>query len=338
MKEFTFIRNNIDKWQRAEIIISDADSQSPDCLAEVYTDLTSDLAFAQTHYPDSRITIYLNKLSSVLHNSIYRNKREKWTRILTFWTQEVPLVMYDARKLLLASFLIFLISMLIGVMSQCFDHDFCRIILGDYYVDMTLDNIAKGKPMAVYDSDGELNMFLGITFNNIRVSFMMFVSGILTSIATGAYLFQNSVMLGCFETFFAQHGLLYESFLAVFLHGTLEISAIIIAAAGGLAIGNGWLFPGTYSRLVSFRRGAKRGLKIVAGTVPVFILAGFIEGFVTRHTEVPDALRLAFILLSLAFVIGYFVILPRIRHRQRKKDSIIEIDENRRDSLERPAV
>ena len=338
MKEFTFIRNNIDKWQRAEIIISDADSQSPDRLAEVYTDLTSDLAFAQTHYPDSRITIYLNKLSSVLHNSIYRNKREKWTRILTFWTQEVPLVMYDARKLLLASFLIFLISMLIGVMSQCFDHDFCRIILGDYYVDMTLDNIAKGKPMAVYDSDGELNMFLGITFNNIRVSFMMFVSGILTSIATGAYLFQNSVMLGCFETFFAQRGLLYESFLAVFLHGTLEISAIIIAAAGGLAIGNGWLFPGTYSRLVSFRRGAKRGLKIVAGTVPVFILAGFIEGFVTRHTEVPDALRLAFILLSLAFVIGYFVILPQIRYRQRKKDSIIEIDENRRDSLERPAV
>lgn len=321
MKEFTFIRNNIDKWQRAEIIISDADSQSPDRLAEVYTDLTSDLAFAQTHYPDSRITIYLNKLSSVLHNSIYRNKREKWTRILTFWTQEVPLVMYDARKLLLASFLIFLISMLIGVMSQCFDHDFCRIILGDYYVDMTLDNIAKGKPMAVYDSDGELNMFLGITFNNIRVSFMMFVSGILTSIATGAYLFQNSVMLGCFETFFAQRGLLYESFLAVFLHGTLEISAIIIAAAGGLAIGNGWLFPGTYSRLVSFRCGAKRGLKIVAGTVPVFILAGFIEGFVTRHTEVPDAIRLAFILLSLAFVIGYFVILPQIRHRQRKKDS-----------------
>ncbi len=55
-------------------------------------------------------------------------------------------------------------------------------------------------------------------------------------------LFQNSVMLGCFETFFAQHGLLYESFLAVFLHGTLN-TAIIIAAAGGLAIGNGWLFP-----------------------------------------------------------------------------------------------
>lgn len=59
-------------------------------------------------------------------------------------------------------------------------------------------------------------------------------------------------MLGCFETFFAQHGLLYESFLAVFLHGTLEISALIIAGAAGLAMGNSWLFPGTYSRIVSF--------------------------------------------------------------------------------------
>lgn len=106
MKEFNFIRSNIDKWQKAEIVISDAASQSPDRLAEVYTDLTSDLAFAQTHYPQSRITIYLNKLCSALHNSIYRNKREKWSRLITYWTREVPLVMYEERKLLLVSFII----------------------------------------------------------------------------------------------------------------------------------------------------------------------------------------------------------------------------------------
>lgn len=163
----------------------------------------------------------------------------------------------------------FLLSVFIGILSQCLDESFCRIILGDYYVDMTLDNIAKGKPMAVYDGGNEMEMFLGITLNNIRVSFMEFVSGIFTSIATGLMIFENSVMLGCFETFFAQHGLLYESFLAVFLHGTLEISALIIAGAAGLAIGNGWLFPGTYARMVSFRRGAKRGMKIIVGTIPI---------------------------------------------------------------------
>lgn len=321
MKEFNIIRSNIDKWQKAEIVIGDAASQSPDRLAEVYTDLTADLAFAQTHYPDSRITIYLNKLCSALHNSIYRNKREKWSRLITFWTHEVPLVMYEERKLLLVSFLIFLVSTFIGVLSQSLDDNFCRIILGDYYVDMTLDNIANGKPMAVYDGGNEMQMFLGITLNNVRVSFFEFISGIFTSIATGFLIFQNSVMLGCFETFFVQHGLLYESFLAIFLHGTLEISAIIIAGAVGLAMGNSWLFPGTFSRIVAFRRGAKRGMKIIVGTVPVFSTAGFIEGFVTRHTEIPNAIRLLVILLSLTFVIGYFIVLPRIRHRNKNKTS-----------------
>ena len=225
-------------------------------------------------------------------------------------------MMYEERKLLLVSFIIFLVSVFIGILSQCLDESFCRIILGDYYVDKTIENIAQGKPMAVYDGGNEMEMFLGITLNNIRVSFMEFVSGIFTSIATGLMIFENSVMLGCFETFFAQHGLLYESFLAVFLHGTLEISALIIAGAAGLAIGNGWLFPGTYARMVSFRRGAKRGVKIIVGTIPIFVMAGFIEGFVTRHTEIPNVIRLLVILLSLAFVIGYFIVLPRIRHRQ----------------------
>ena len=64
-------------------VVERAASLSPDQLADAYTDLTADLAFAQTHFPTSRITIYLNNLASALHNEIYRNKREKWTRIIT---------------------------------------------------------------------------------------------------------------------------------------------------------------------------------------------------------------------------------------------------------------
>lgn len=157
-------------------------------------------------------------------------------------------------------------------------------------------------------------MFMGITMNNIYVSFIAFVMGLLTSFGTGFIIFRNGVMLGAFQTFFAQYGLLGESALAIWLHGTIEISAIIVAGAAGLAMGNGWLFPGTYKRLYSFRRGAKRGLKIVMGTVPLFITAGFIESFFTRHTEWPDALRLTIILLSLAFIIFYYIVLPYLRH------------------------
>ena len=313
MKEVTFIRQNIEKWKETEKVVEQAKTLSPDQLADAYMELTADLSFAQTHFPASRITIYLNNLASALHNEIYRNKREKWSRIITFWTQEVPETMYAARKELLISFVIFVASALIGVISAANDSEFVRLILGNGYVDMTLDNIAKGTPMAVYDGDSETPMFLQITLNNIRVSFMCFAMGILTSFGTGYILLSNGIMIGAFQTFFYQHGLLWESTLAIWLHGTLEIWAIVVAGAAGLALGNGWLFPGTYPRLESFRRGAKRGLKIIVGTVPVFIMAGFIEGFITRHTELPDMLRLGLILLSLTFIIFYYIYLPNRR-------------------------
>ncbi|WP_195669742.1 stage II sporulation protein M [Bacteroides intestinalis] len=310
MKEVTFIRRNIDKWKEAEKVVEQATNLSPDRLADVYTELTADLAFAQTHFPTSRISIYLNNLASALHNKIYQNKREKWTRIITFWTQEIPQIMYDARRELLVSFIIFTVSVLIGAVSAAGDLDFVRLILGNGYVDMTLDNIANGEPMAVYNGSSEVPMFLGITLNNIMVSFYCFAMGILTSFGTGYMLFNNGVMIGAFQMFFFQHGLLGESMLAIWLHGTLEIWSIIVAGAAGLALGNGWLFPGTYSRLESFKRGAKRGVKIVVGTIPIFIMAGFIESFITRHTELPDILRLGLILISLAFIIFYYIYLP----------------------------
>ena len=319
MKEITFIRNNYDKWQHLEEMLADVAAQSPADLADMYVDLTADLAFAQSHYPHSRITMYLNNLSSTLHNEIYKNKHEKWSRLLTFWTQEVPLTMYQERKMLLISFLVVLGSALIGIVSQLADPEFVRVILGDGYVEMTLENIEEGRPMDVYNGGKEVNMFLQITLNNVWVSFQVFVLGIFTSIGTCWALFLKGIMLGSFEAFFWQQGLLGESLLAVFLHGTLEISAIVVAGAAGIALGNSWLFPGTYSRLVSFQRGAKRGLKIVVGTVPIFVVAGFIEGFLTRHTEVNDWVRLVFILLSLAFVIFYFVVYPRKLYKKQKE-------------------
>ena len=320
MKEVTFIRQNLDKWRGYETTVESTLS-TPDELADAYIDITSDLAFSQTHYPKSRITLYLNNLASAIHHRIYRNKRERWSRIVTFWTREMPQIMWHARKELCISFLIFVVSALVGALSQWLDPEFSRLILGNSYVDMTLQNIENGTPMAVYGSGSEGSMFFGITINNIMVSFRAFASGLLTSFATGLLLFCNGVMIGAFQTFFAQHGLLWDSFLAVWLHGTIEISAIIVAGAAGIAMGNGWLFPGTYGRLYSFRRGAMKGLKIVIGTVPLFCVAGFIESFLTRHTEFPDAFRLTVILLSAIFIVYYYIVLPYLRNHNHATDS-----------------
>jgi len=89
-----------------------------------------------------------------------------------------------------------------------------------------------------------------------------------------------------------------------------------LAGAAGIVAGKGLLFPGTYHRLKAFQVTAQRGLKIYLGIVPVIIVAGFIEGYITRMTDTPDYIRLLFILICFTFMIGYFVVYPIIRHRR----------------------
>ena len=113
-------------------------------------------------------------------------------------------------------------------------------------------------------------------------------------------------------------GLLAAALLTVWIHGTLEIAAIVVAGCAGLVIGNSILFPGTYSRGHSFRRGARQGLKIAIGLVPIFVVAGLLEGFVTRYTEMPVWLSLAIIGASLVFAVWYFILYPLCLHARER--------------------
>lgn len=311
MTEVKFIQSNLEKWSGMEQICAHAATAAPEELAAAYQELCTDLAFAQTHYPEARITTYLNDLTLALHVQVYRRRVSFWQKTKEFFVHEVPLTFYHCRLYLAASLAIFVIGMLIGIGSQIGDPQFAREILGDWYVNMTLDNIQQGEPMAVYKSSLESDMFLGITLNNLSVSLMAFAGGILTFFGTGAVMMHNAVMVGCFQTFFFQHGVGYQSVLAIWLHGTIEISTIILEGAAGIRLGIGWLFPGSLTRMAAFRRSAKDGLKMCLGSAPLVTLAAFIEAFFTRHTEWPDLLRVAVIVLSLALVIFYVVVNPR---------------------------
>jgi len=183
-------------------------------------------------------------------------------------------------------------------------------------VEMTKSNIEGGDPMAVYKEAHQVEMFLGITFNNLMVAFRTYVFGIFFSIGTIAILLYNGIMVGCFQFFFIERGLLAESALTIWLHGTLEISSIIIAGGAGLTLGSGLLFPGTYSRLQAFQVTAMRSLKLMLGVAPVLVLAAIIESFLTRYTEAPDVVRLLLILMSASFVVGYFVVYPWLKSRK----------------------
>lgn len=311
MREAAFLKTNSAKWNKFESIIASPKNSSPDELADLYIDLTDDLSYARTNYPGSQTEHYLNLLTSRTHGLIYKNKKENQSRFITFWTAELPFLFHKYHKHFLYSFLIFTLSACIGAISAAYDDTFVRLILGDNYVNMTLKNISEGDPLAVYKGD-EIDMFLGITINNIKVSFLTFAFGILFSVGTGYLLFTNGVLLGAFQYFFYTKGLLLPSVLIIWIHGTLEISAIIIAGAAGMIMGNSLLFPGTYSRLDSLKRGAMDGMKITIGLVPIFTVAGFLESFVTRYSEMPVLLKILIIGTSAAFIIFYFLIYPTI--------------------------
>lgn len=306
MREGLFIKKNIEKWKQYQY----ESNSDPDEMAKEFTELVNDLGYAKTFYPHSKVTQYLNGLASRIYLGIYRNKKEETSRFWRFWKTELPLTVRRHHKELLYAFLIFTSFAIMAAVSAAHDDSFVRGVLGDGYVEMTDENISRGDPFGVYKDKSRFNMFIAIAVNNIKVSFITFVAGFLLSIGTVWLLFKNGVMLGAFQYMFFAKGLGLQSVLVIWIHGTLEISAIIIAGGAGLIVGNSILFPGTLSRIQSLRKGTKDGLKLMIGLVPVFIMAAFLEGFITRYATMPRLISASILLGSLSFITWYFVFYP----------------------------
>lgn len=313
MKETKFIEQNKEKWAKFEQLSRGDKKVNPNESAELFTEITEDLSYARTFYKRRSVRVYLNQLSQSVFQNLYKKRGNTWKKFLDFWKTDLPIELYKSRVNLLVAFLSFALWVFIGAISQHFDPDFVRFILGDFYVDETLKRIDGGDPMGVYGTQEQTSMFFAITLNNIRVAFYTFAFGFLATIGTHYFLLVNGTMLGAFQYWFYQQGLLLTSFLAVWIHGAFEISAIVIAAAAGITMGKGLMFPGTYTRLQSFQLAGKRGAKIMASLIPVFIMAGFLEGFVTRNYQLfSDLAKWGIILISFGLIIFYYIIYPII--------------------------
>jgi uncharacterized membrane protein SpoIIM required for sporulation len=320
LTETQFIEDNKKQWRELEILLIKAD-KDPDRLHELFVKVSSDLAYASTFYPKRSVRAYLNQLTQRVFDSMEKKKPELNANALRdFFRNVLPVEMYNSRKALLTSFLVFCVAVLIGVISTANNPDFTRVILGDQYVDMTELNISNDDPMGVYKDTEQADMFLQITFNNIKVSFFCFIMGIFGSLGTIIILLHNGIMLGTFQYFFYTKGLFIESFLTIWIHGTIEISAIIIAGAAGIVLGNGLLFPSTYDRGTSMQIAARRSVRILIGTTPLFVIAGFLESFITRLTEMPTIIKVIIIGASLLLIVGLYIVYPWWHHRNSETD------------------
>lgn len=325
MREVAFIKQNKEKWLNFEQSFFQKEEKNPDILSDLYIEIVNDLAFAQTFYPKSKTKDYLNELAARAYLTIYKLNRLEENRLKLFFNLEVPIIIHKYRQQIFLAFLIFFLFVVLGVFSSLYDDSFVRLILGDDYVNMTMDNIKEGDPVAVYKSGSSWGGFFAITVNNIRVGFMAFVLGVIGGLGTVYILMHNGLMLGAFQTMFWNEGVLAESMRGIWIHGAMEIFVIIISGAAGLVLGKGLLFPKTYSRMESFKMHFRDGLKILVSTTPFFVIAGFLEGYVTRFSNVmPDFLSVGIILLTLSIVSYYYLVYPVVVNKKITKHEFIQ--------------
>ncbi|MET3880852.1 MULTISPECIES: stage II sporulation protein M [Chitinophaga] len=312
MRESLFIKKNLSRWKKYQ----EEPTDDPDEMAERFVSLLDDLSYAKTFYSFSKVTRYINGLAAGIYHRIYQNRKEDVGRFQLFFKYELPLLFRKHHRLLLFTLCFFLLFCIIGAFSSAHDETFVRGVLGDEYVNMTERNIANKDPFGVYKDGNSILMFFRIAYNNIMVSFYCYLGGIFLGVGSLYLLMRNGVMLGVFQYIFFSHGLGWKSILVIWIHGTLEISSIVIAGCAGIIMGKSILFPGTRKRLDSLRKGAKDGIKIMVTLIPVFIVAAFLESFVTRYTEMPLAVSLFILLGSLAFILGYFIFYPIYLHKK----------------------
>jgi uncharacterized membrane protein SpoIIM required for sporulation len=311
MREVAFIKQNKEKWLDFELSFSNKEKKSPDDVANLHIKIMNDLVYAQTYYPKSKVTTYLNKLAKTSFDKVYDAKRRDKNAFLYFFLDKVPLLSYQYKKYFYISFIFFFICFFIGLLSTFNDESFARQILGNSYVDQTLENIESGDAMAIYKSGSNWGTFIGIYDNNQRVGLNMFLSGLFLGIGTGFYIVYNAIMVAVFQAFFYQNNSLFDSLKGIWIHGTYEIFGIIIEAAAGYIIGASILFPGTLKRFESFKVGIRDAFYIFISTIPFTLIAAFLEGYVTRYSNVmPTIFCFAIILFSLLTISYYYLVLP----------------------------
>ncbi|MBX9784961.1 MAG: stage II sporulation protein M [Chitinophagaceae bacterium] len=336
MREALFIKKNAEKWNEYQYL----QTNDPDQVADRFITLLDDLSYSKTFYPHSKVTKWINSLAVSIYQTVYQNKKQRFSRLINFWRYELPLLFRKHHKVLLYTFLIFISFCLMAVFSSMKEDDFVEGVMGKRYVAMTEDNIEKGDPFGVYRDESRFVMFVRIAFNNIRVGFLMVAGGIFFGIGTLYLLFYNAIMLGSFQYMFFAKGLGWQSVLVIWIHGTLEISGMILECCAGFIIARSILFPGTFSRWLSIKRGVKDAVKLCMAIVPITLTAAFLESYVTylssnafdktTNVSLPTPVSISILAASLFFMVWYFVIYPVILEQRVKRNPELALKINAR--------
>lgn len=298
MKLQNFINSRSEDWKRFEELYVSVGTTRPSGLshrdlwnfASEYRHISSDLSYAQTYFPNSEITLYLNALVARAHNLIYRRSPGRHGDVARFFREDFPRTFQQNLPYFRASLFIFLFSALFGMVLVSVNENAARLILSDEMIEnyvhqgrMWTQDMTSIFPPAVTSS--------AIFANNVTVTLVAFALGMTFGIGTILVLWLNGMMLGMICSLCYQYDLSFALWSFVFPHGILELSIIIVGAAGGLMLGDALLAPGDHSRVDSLRIKARGAAKLLLGSAPFLIVAGLLEGYVSPSEMIPAYLK-----------------------------------------------
>jgi uncharacterized membrane protein SpoIIM required for sporulation len=257
-------------------------------LALLYRQTAADLSVAREDPSAAPLARYLNTLLGRAHNLIYSGHTPEARGIVHFYGRVFPSVFRATLPYTLTATALFAAGLLAGALMAWADPGFERLLLGGSMIDtiergeMWTRSIVSIKPLASS----------AIMTNNISVSFAAFAGGILAGIGTVYMMIFNGVMIGAIAVACHRAGLSVPLWSFIAPHGALELPAIFIAGGAGLLMAKGLLAPGFLSRRDSLTEAAAIAVRLVLGVIPLLIVAGVIEGFISP-TDIPVRLKFA---------------------------------------------
>ena len=269
-------------------------------LSLLYRQTAADLAAIREDPSSPHFARYLNQLLARAHNTIYAGRRGSPLAVVRFFARTYPAVFRHNLRHCLAAIAIFVVSAVVGAALTWQDPDFKVKILGPQMVEtierheMWTHSILAVKPLASS----------AIMTNNMSVAFTTFALGITAGLGTIYMMVLNGLMLGVIATACAMSDMSLALWSFVLPHGVLELPAIFMSAGAGLRLAHGLLFPGTLPRSVSLARAGGEATRLLLGSVPILILAGVIEAFVSP-TSIAPSLKFAMAGALIALLLAY---------------------------------
>jgi uncharacterized membrane protein SpoIIM required for sporulation len=305
-----FIEARRPRWQQLESLLDKAEGgglralelEEARSLGRLYRAVSSDLLWVRARSGAADVSEYLNDLVGRAYALTYPGERPRLVEVWNFVARGFPALLRQEWRMYAASVLMFLAGLGFGYLGMLVDPDAAPYLVPAEH--LSLDPLERARDEAAGQgaSVGEQAQFTTFLFtHNIQVAFLAFALGITAGVGTGIMLFSNGLMLGALAHVYTAKGMAGWFWAWILPHGIPEITAICIAGAAGLVIARGQVAPRGLPRGVALRQEAVRAVRLLFGTLALFVLAGFIEGTISQIH--PPRLSVAF-KVSFALVVG----------------------------------